>query len=133
MYKIKGWMPNRQNQMGGSGFSIVLTQKWREAVEKAGLTQANADKFLSSDVLKELLKQHGFSAERTGEVRIHWGAWGIEHISVPGNACGLDINYSPMGYIWGEVSLDPHNVDTIYQASLILAIFLWFADILEYA
>jgi hypothetical protein len=31
------------------------------------------------------------------DIRVEWGEWGPEHISVPGNACALDIDESPMG------------------------------------
>jgi len=131
MYKIKGWNPSRENQMGGSGFSIILTPKWKEAVIKSGLTQENINTSISKRFV-QTLKEHGYSESRIGDIRISWGEWGIEHITVPGNACGLDIDYSPIGYLNGEVSLDPHNVDTIFQASLILSIFLFFADCLEF-
>ena len=130
MYKIKGWNPSRENQMGGSGFSIILSQKWKEAVIESGLIQENIDTFIAKR-FPQTLKEHGFPESRIGDIRISWGEWGIEHITVPGNACGLDIDYSPIGCLNGEVSLDPHNVDTIFQASLILSIFLWFADCLE--
>lgn len=130
MYKIKSWCPNRENQMGGSAFSILLTPKWKEAVCKSDITQEYVDEILNSDLCKTYMRQHGFG-ERYSDIRISWGEWGIEHITVPGNACGLDIEYHPIGYWNGEVSLDPHNIDSIYQASLILTIFLLFAEMLE--
>lgn len=65
------------------------------------------------------------------EIRISWGEWGPEHITVPGNACGLDVEY---GYSFGAPPggkvLLPHNVDSIYQASLLIVVFLFFADTL---
>ena len=131
MYKIKGWCPNRENQMGGSAFSIVLTPKWKEAVQKSGITQDKVDNLLKSEVCKTYLRQHRFG-DRISEVRINWGEWGIENITVPGNACGLDINYHGIGLNDGEVILEPHNVDTIFQASLILSLFLWFAESFDF-
>ena len=131
MYKIKNWDPNRPNKMAASGFSIVLTKEWKDAVGRVNIKQSAVDAMISS-IGKDFLIQHGFSANRIGDVKISWGEWGIEHITVPGNACGLDIDYAPMGYLNGEVALMPHNVDTIFQASLILSLFLWFANALEH-
>lgn len=132
MYKIKGWNPSRENQMGGSGFSIVLTPQWKEAVLKSNLTQEKVDNFIKNTCV-QYLKQHGFRETRIDDIRISWGEWGIEHITVPGNACGLDIDEHGICLNKGEVILTPHNVDTIFQASLILSIFLWFADYLEFS
>jgi len=130
MYKIKGWNPNRENQMGGAGFSIVLTQKWKNAVSKSDLTQEKVDSFLQK-IGDQFLKQHGFKG-RISEVRISWGEWGIEHITVPGDACGLDIDEQGFCLCKGEVVLSPHNIDSLNQASLILTLFLWIADYLEF-
>jgi len=130
MYKIKGWNPSRENQMGGSGFSIVLTPKWKEAVSKSSLTQDKVNSFIPK-MFSQTLKEHGFGENRIGDIRISWGEWGIEHITVPGNACGLDIDEHAICLNDGEVALTPHNVDTIFQASLILSIFLRIADWLE--
>lgn len=128
MYKIKGWFPNR-TQMGGCGFSIVLTPTWKNAVEKSNLTQDKINCYIER-MGSHFLEAHGFGKERTGDIRVSWGEWGIEHITVPGNACGLDIDES-IGLREGEMALTPHNVDTIYQASLILSIFLYVADYLD--
>ena len=39
MYKIIGWGPNRENQMGGSGFSIIPMTEWKESVKNSNLNQ----------------------------------------------------------------------------------------------
>jgi hypothetical protein len=61
------------------------------------------------------------------DIRITWGEWGPEHITVPGNACGLDLSHS-IGSAPRGMSLLPHNVDTMRQAYLLLVIFTWFGD-----
>ncbi len=56
------------------------------------------------------------------EIRVSWGTWGIEHITVPGNACGLDIDkgyHSPRN---GRI-LVPHNIDNFQQVILLLTVF----------
>ena len=60
-------------------------------------------------------------------LRVQWGEWGPEHITVPGDACGLDLDRSVGGAPDG-MSLLPHNVDTMAQAYLLLVIFNWFAE-----
>lgn len=133
MYKIKGWYPVR-DQMSGCSFNIVLTQEWKDAVSQSGLNQEKIDNLIHN-MGADILKNHGYGKIETDPkfwLRVKWGEWGCEHISVPGNACGLDIDTSyGFGVYEGEVSLSPHNVDSINQASMILTLFLKIADVLE--
>lgn len=134
MYKIKGWFPpDKEQTMGGWGFSIVLTERWKEAVAKSSINQESIDNLIRN-LGDQILMGHGRNycvGKPTHHLRIKWGEWGPEHISVPGNACGLDIDYSGFGIEKGEVCLYPHNVDHITQASMILCLFLKIADYLE--
>lgn len=132
MYKIQGWFPT-VGQMGGCGFNIILTPKWKEAVSKSILNQDKID-CLINNIGEQLLEGHGRRKSFTNircDLRIKWGEWGVEHITVPGDACGLDISTCTVGCKEGEVMLVPHNVDSISQASMILALFLQIAEILE--
>lgn len=62
-------------------------------------------------------------------IRIQWGEWGCEHISVPGNACGLDIERSSFGSCFrAGVRLCPHNVDCWAQKQLLLIVFTELAE-----
>lgn len=75
------------------------------------------------------LENHGFDPELfIFKLRIQWGEWGPEHLSVPGNACGLDIDWQGMGKPVGGAILTPHNVDSITQASLLLTMFSFVAN-----
>ena len=60
-------------------------------------------------------------------VRVSWGEWGPEHITVPGDACGLDIDRG-FGYSPDGVALHPHNIDNMSQQILLLTIFTTIAD-----
>jgi len=64
------------------------------------------------------------------QIRVTWGAWGPEHISVPGNACGLDISRDSVGCVLGRggVYLSPHNIDCWAQKQLLLLVFTELAD-----
>lgn len=134
MYKITGWFPNAKQQLGGCGFCIILTPKWKEAVINSSLTQEKIDNLIAN-LGKPLLEGHGRSCyldSPNSVLKISWGEWGVEHISVPGNACGLDIDSGfSLGCKNGERCLLPHNVDSIGQASMILALFLKIAEYLE--
>lgn len=135
MYHIKGYQP--EPGMGAAGFSIQLWPEWKRAVAERKLTQADCNRAIEN-MGRSWLDGHGYSRILDNEplykprdVRVSWGEWGPEHITVPGNACGLDID---RGNIWAPhpdgVVLSPHNVDSVAQASLLLTVFLFFADTL---
>jgi hypothetical protein len=63
-------------------------------------------------------------------IRVTWGEWGPEHITVPGNACGLDLDQGGIMNPRGGRCLQPHNIDSMCQQILLLVIFTWFADCL---
>ncbi len=151
MYSIDGLCPNREHAIGGFGFSIKLYPQWKEIVAASGLDQVKIEQALSR-LGREWLDVCGFDAifdpDNCGfeadkkckpgpdarpsylpnrDLRVSWGEWGVEHISVPGNACGLDVGSGPGGPRNGKV-LWPHNVDGWHQVQLLLITFCWFAD-----
>ena len=151
LYHIKGWCP--KPGMGTAGFGVVLWPAWKDTVERRGLTQGDVNHAVET-MGRDWLDSHGynqifdpdncgFDADKAAppgpnavpsyrpnrELRVTWGAWGPEHISVPGNACGLDLDKA-MGGPRGGKALLPHNVDSQSQASLLLTVFLWFAECL---
>lgn len=132
MYRLQGWCPN--GEMGGAGFNIILTPKWKEAVAKSEINQEKVDNLIQNTgnyILKghrrDTVEEHMLYCY----LRVIWGEWGPEHITVPGNACGLDIDTCCPGCLQEEVVLTPHNVDSVYQASMILTLFTEIAEILE--
>lgn len=132
MYRLQGWCPN--GEMGGAGFGIILTPKWKEAVAQSEINQEKVDNLIRN-LGNYILKGH--RRERVEEhmlpcyLRVVWGEWGPEHIMVPGNACGLDIDTRCPGCRPDEVALTPHNVDSVFQSSMILTLFTKIAEILE--
>lgn len=129
LYHIANWCP--EPRMNGAGFSIELFPEWKIEVKKVGLSQENIDNVIAK-MGKYWLESHGFKGDLYSyrDIRVSWGEWGPEHISVPGNACGLDIYMnSPFGPKNGSI-LSPHNVDSLSQASLLLTIFLFVANYL---
>ena len=151
-YDIEGLEPS--HCMGGYGFLIRLHPNCRELVAASGIDQDKAEAVLSRmgrhwldccgydsifdpDNCGHLADRklppgpnarHSYQPNR--DLRITWGEWGLEHITVPGNACGLDLDarslHSPRG---GRV-LVPHNVDCWSQVQLLLIVFTWFAHTL---
>lgn len=134
----------------GCSIQVNLSPEWKDAVARHPLTQQQVNTAIKNmgrhwldgcgfDAIfdidncgcdKDESKPPGPNAEplyATHSIRIQWGAWGPEHITVPGDACGLDLSSSIGGYRDG-MSLLPHNVDNIRQAYLLLLIFTWFAD-----
>lgn len=149
MYSIDGLCPSGQ-PLGGYGFLIHLAPLFKEAVATANLTQAQVDRVLAT-YGQEWLQKCGFAryfdpencghqAQRPAipspetrpspshrELRVRWGEWGPEHLTVPGNACGLDLDTHPTRFQGGR-TLVPHNVDSWSQVLLLLVMFTWFAD-----
>lgn len=149
MYSIDSLCPS--GGMGGYGFCIHLSHAFKEAVAKSGIDQEKANRVIKS-FGREWLTHTGMSNHFDIEncthnwkdnrripsedfkdrdyrsIRLSWGKWGPEHISVPGNACGLDIDDGGFGCVFnGGKMLLPHNIDHWGQVNLLLIVFCWFA------
>ncbi|KKM77793.1 hypothetical protein LCGC14_1366470 [marine sediment metagenome] len=138
-YQIVGLSPRSDLSMGAWGFSIRLFPGFKEAVEKSGIDEDKAWKAVEN-MGRSWLDGCGFSKmfeyddekprhmyKPNRELRISWGEWGPEHITVPGNACGLDMCGGIMKPKDGEI-LTPHNIDSMAQTMLLLVVFTWFAE-----
>lgn len=157
-YAIRNLCHRTDISMSAHGFAIDLSADFRAAVELANLDQENVNRHIES-MGRTWLDATGFGGfhdpddhrlpihrERNPlppgpnarplyshrEIRVSWGEWGPEHISVPGNACGLDIDRSP-GFSVFEIgteraSLYPHNVDSLFQKYLLLIVFTELAE-----
>jgi hypothetical protein len=152
MYLIRGYCPRTDIDMGRHGFFIDLHPKLTEFVALAKLTDpditANVqrqgrawldscgfDGWYDPDNYglyhdpKKLPGPNAVKSYQPRDIRVAWGEWGPEHISVPGNACGLDIDRRPLGNIWrGGASLYPHNVDSWSQKQLLTIVFTYFIE-----
>ena len=148
MYSIDGLCPTG-HVLGGYGFIIHLAPEFRDAVATSAIDQVKADRVINTFGPEWLVKcgfSHYFDPENcdferreyaipsdetrlSQMIRITWGEWGPEHITVPGNSCGLDIERSSFSCLFeGGCSLLPHNVDHWGQVNLLLIIFTWFAN-----
>jgi hypothetical protein len=140
-YLIKGLCPRTDIDMGAHGISIDLHPKWKELVAESGLDQAKCNKAIET-MGNERLDACGYSKtvkyndgplhrlyEARTSICVSWGEWGTNHITVPGDACGLDVGHG-FGNILGPggASLLPHNVDSWSQVQLLLIVFTWFAE-----
>lgn len=151
-YVIQSLCPRTDIDMGRHGFSIKLYPAFKEAVAVSEIDQAGVHRALDNmgrDWLDACgyngifdIDNCGFHAdpslppgpkarpmyEPNRDMRVSWGEWGPEHISVPGNACGLDIDVRGFGSPDGGAILYPHNVDSWSQKQLLLITFCWFAE-----
>ena len=140
-YQITSLCPRFDLSMGGWGFGIKLFPGFREAVETSKITQDQAYKAIEN-MGRFWLDGCGFNAmfdydgnktplyKPNQDLRITWGEWGPEHITVPGNACGLDIDDGIGAPRNGKV-LQPHNIDSMQQAMLLIIVFTWFAETIQ--
>lgn len=150
-YDIIGLCPRMDLDMGRHGFGIKLYPEWEGLVTNRALTQENVetalenlgrlwldacgfDRIFDPDNCghdKDLSKPPGPEARPSyrpnEDLRVSWGPWGPEHISVPGNACGLDLDQGIDAPQDGR-TLQPHNIDTVHQKLLLLVVFTWFAE-----
>lgn len=125
LYDIVGLIPrNEEMAMNQYAFGIRLFPEWRGLVAKYDCDQDKVDYWCRKTMGPEILKSCGFSY---GDIRIRWGEWGPENISVPGNACGLDLWDDACSPAGGKELLS-HNVDTMHQAYCLLCVFTWFAS-----
>ncbi|WP_159467983.1 hypothetical protein [Dyadobacter sp. 3J3] len=121
MYRIEAWHPDI-NKMGGCGFSIKLFKEFKEKVAKTDLTQEKIDIGIKN-MSPYWFQYHGYTNTEYERISVRWGEFGPEHITVPGNACGLD--KSDFMCDDDEMLLTPHNVDSLRQMSLLLTVFCW--------
>lgn len=125
-WTVKHWM-NRPG-MNYNGFTIWASPKFVEAAKKA-----------MGEMDEERVQAHARAmvceSDRRGEHH-HWLTFrpevGLAHIDVPGNACGLDLDFkSEEIYEKAGFTLLPHNIDTAEQQSTIFAIWVWWAQCVE--
>jgi len=128
LYHIKGLWPRINQPMSGYGFEVMLYPDWQAAVGRSNITQKQIDYFCEN-YGRSWLAAYGFTGQYD-RLDIGWGAWGPEHIIVPGvNCAGINNDdFCQMGAPRGGRILTPHNIDTLAQAGLILTAFLYLAD-----
>jgi hypothetical protein len=150
-YDIEGLCPRTDIDMSRHGFGLKLHAKWRELVWAREMTQEMVDTgienrgrhWLDACGYAALFDPDNYGVDRDKskppgpdaypmyrpncDLRVTWGEWGPEHITVPGNACGLDIDRG-FGSPPGGRLLAPHNIDTANQKLLLLVVFTWFAN-----
>lgn len=84
MYRLQGWCPS--GEMGGSGFNIILTPKWKETVVKSDINQEKVDNLIRN-LGNYILKGHGRSTIEEHMLpwylRITWGEWGARAHNSP--------------------------------------------------
>lgn len=150
-YDIDCLCPRTDIDMSRHGFCIKLYPEWRELVAHRDLSQEQVETALTN-MGRLWLDACGYnqifdpdncgarndrdippgpnarpSYQPNQDLRVSWGEWGPEHISVPGNACGLDCEEGS-GSPRGGRTLQPHNIDSASQKLLLLIVFTWFAS-----
>lgn len=126
MYLIRNLCPRTDLDMGNHAFTIELSKEWPEYVKKSELTQEKIN-YLIAQRGNAWLDACGYDRmwqmeedspkkrlhEARSSIRVSWGEYGAEHITVPGNACGLDLDSHAFGcFLRGGKMLLPHNIDS---------------------
>jgi hypothetical protein len=136
-YQISNLCPRTDISLGCWGFSILLFPRFKEIILTSEIDDcmvSNAIENMGRFWLDGCGYNSPFSHDGVVEslyeprsIRVSWGEWGPEHISVPGNACSLDLN-DGLGKPPGGRILVPHNIDSMSQAMLLIMVFTWFAE-----
>lgn len=151
MFLIDGLCPTQN--LGGYGFTIYLSSSWEKMVSLTSITQDDIDRLVKTfgnTWAQSCGMGSWFDPDNCGlwnkkglvpssqttfthNIRLKWGRWGLEHISVPGNACGLDIDLCCLGSPFdNSVGLVPHNIDNWGQVNLILVIWSYFSNLIMF-
>lgn len=131
LYQIVTGLPRVHDSMDGFSFKVLLHKGWKEFLAPLGPPrQATIDAWLESPG-KNLLEGYRFGTDRLygpGRIKLAFGPWGLEHATIPGSSCGFDISEDITNCPTDGRVLMTHNVDSINQASLLQAIFHWWAN-----
>lgn len=150
-YTIEGLCPIDHMDIGRHAFGIHLHPQWRDLVARSSLTQEKINGMLLKlgrfwldacgfdrhtmpemsgldDIFTDKTKlRPKYSFLPLRDLSVKWGEWGVEHITVPGNACGLDITDGIPAPRYGRY-LSPHNIDGWNQKYLLLLAFTHIAS-----
>ena len=139
MYLIRGYC-HRQDEgcLAAHSFQIDLSPAIPDMVARSGIDQAAVNRkigtcgeyWLDASGYTDPFEYEG-KVRRLWEancIRVRWGEWGPEHISVPGNACGLDLSDCFGCAFKGGKSLFPHNLDGPMQKYLLTIVFTEFME-----
>src|SRR5487761_180341 len=114
-YHITGLCPRTDIDLGRCGFSIQLWPAWRDAVKASGLAQDKINTVIlnchrawldgcgfgamfdpDEDPMAVWEEKHLHKKRKLGpnahplysahDIRVSWGEWGPDHITIPGNA-----------------------------------------------
>lgn len=135
-YVVSGFgPPDRETFLGGWGFSIGLKGDFARKCLEHKLTEQNVERF--NEIGKKLLAKtfkdkdfrdpyHFFDDTKDHCLLLKW-------LTVPGNACDLGssgVTPKQIKVYHNErfLEYDPHNVDTMSQACLLLTLFLQWHD-----
>lgn len=126
-YSIVGLSPRTDIDIGRHGFCIYLHDKFKWLVSIGNIDQSCVNHVIEQLGI-EWLNACGYQNYKPRDIRVSWGEWGPEHITVPGNACGLDIDHCALGNPLGGPALYPHNIDSWSQKQLLLIVFCYLVE-----
>lgn len=125
LWRIDGWS-SRAAISQGSSFSIWVSPKFLQAAK-----EIEYDEEKVQARARAIIKEAGFKQVEDHQRFLRFGEFGLMHFDVPGNACGLDFDYSEQDVMKRGVRFAPHNVDNTLQQSALMTIWLMWADSVE--
>lgn len=139
-YEILSWTPRTDQVMSRWGFTIRMDYQMAKILKSKKITEQHYDRIteLGKDVIISIFGKEDPMVKHLHPPYQFWDdTYLLTNLSVPGNACGLDMSNGDFERInsdneyeseWNCVEWHPHNVDVNQQASTLLAIWLrWFS------
>lgn len=114
--------------MGCKAFSVWASPQFLSVAKEIKYDEGRVQK-----MAKAIITDAGWDSSLYVHQRfLKFGEYGLMHFNVPGNACGLDFNYSGNYKVLERgANYLPHNVDHSNQQSTLLAIWLMWANFVE--
>ncbi len=109
----------------GGSFKIWVSPKFLETA-----SEAKHDEETSQKTVRSIIKRAGYKVSES-ERFLQFGKFGLMHFSIPGMASGMDISYNESDVLKKGAEFVAHNVDSLLQQSLLMAIWMMWANFIE--
>lgn len=125
LWKIVSWHCKGDSIYGDYSFIILVSPLFLKSARKA---QFKKDKL--QERARRKIREAGFNV-RDYEVFLEFGEFGAIRFQVPGNACWLSMDIKRENLMEKGTILSTHNVDHAHQQSTLMALWNFWAKLVE--
>ena len=138
-YRIEGFCPRTDISMGRWGFGIRMDTQYAWQLKQLPLRDEWEERIveIGTDAVKATLLHDFKPMFDTPRLHFWENTCLLTNLSVPGNACGLDMDWRDFDHLQADAERDanygitwlPHNVDSWWQALSLLQVWLAWYDL----